>query len=576
MKGQKKLILIYLSLAIMLFVSVKADKEPSEEESNEEEEENESWIDTGCVHDKPALCPSGICMASYDDCEIVSGCTSFANPLMCPTGRCVNNFEDCIEKNYECVVAGHKRCADGHCRVDCSGIQTNGCQMDNPYYCPTGRCVNYEIQCTDFRCSTFDEPYMCDDLTCKKSRLSCPANQTGILISREATEKTIHANDNIKNMLTVPFESEKTNLALKFYYTGANLFYSKFTAAFSKYKEELIEEYNALIKFDPIPNSYYEKSKISYDRINLEMELLTSNIFAKEFQDLIASEFIRSAVFKISIENYEYNHLFFSTYPTIQIKYTKLNPSIGSKKAGKKEEEEESSDLDNDYDINDASQIYCLGLYDTKQEKWFCVSRRPVTYSDFLIEYRVPMAGIYAILYYPAVTDEDSGPCGFVCKHKKVILSIILLIIPATILIFLYVKRKVQYMYAKTKKNFMALTVNDDDPFYNDKTSGFNKNFEPTNLLDEDNYEIKGDTYTFINPLLFGSDQNDTEKPETELENRKVKLKFKNSQVLNEKLLLLRKLSALNSEIADLKNDIARLRKLQGINVIYEAKENTM
>ena len=565
MNRRTKLILIYLSLTLMFLSPVKAEED--------EEEETELPIDTGCVKDKPALCSDGICRASYDECDIVEGCTSNLTPLMCPSGLCVRSFEECSEKSYDCVVTGHKRCADGYCRADCSGIRTNGCTMDEPFYCPTGKCVKYEIQCTDFRCPYFEEPYMCDNLICKKNTMSCVDNQTSLLIKADSSQVLINENDQIKNVHTIWYNHDENNMAFKFYYTGHSLFYNKFSAGYHKYKELAVEEYTGSLNFEPVPFSDYEDSTILYDKIDLDVELLTSNIFAKEFSSLQPYEFVRSSVFKYNIENFEYNHLPYKSPPNVQIRFTRLNgyPKIedssenGDNEDLKDKEERESKLLE---------EIYCLGYYDIKQKKWFCISRKIVNSSGQLLEYKLPMAGIYGIIYYPRTTDEDTGPCSFICQNKKALLSMILLVLPVTLLTILYIKDYLKRLYKLTKNNLISLAAKDDDPFYNNQENNETKEITPDKLLDEDNYEIKGDTYTFVNPLIFGVNNKSSAVSEKELEGQKVKLKFKNTQALNEKLLLLKKLSALNSEIADLKDDIARLKKLQGINAIYENAGN--
>lgn len=549
-------ILIWFCLLTLCLSPVKA-----------EEGENNLKIDTGCVNEKPALCSDGICRESYEECEIVHGCTNNQLPLMCPSGNCVNSFEDCSDKSYECVVAQHMRCPDGYCRFDCSGIRTNGCDMDAPYFCPGGKCVKYAIQCTDFRCPGFDEPFMCDNLTCKKNPLSCPESQTSMMIDVSTSQTTLNYNDHNKNVYTVWYSGQNNDLALKFYYTGNSLFYNKYTAGFSKFREKSLEEYSGILTFKPIPYSDYKDSQMLYEKIDLQIELLTSIIFAKEFQKLTAYEFVRSAVFHYYIEGFEYNHFVYTQNTSVQMRYTKLDGYPSS--SAKQEDKEEVSSYDLHYDLTKPEQIYCLGYYDIRQKTWFCVGRRIYNYSDHLIEYRLPMPGIYAVLFYPIPNIVDSEPCSFICQNKKAILSSLLLILPIALLVILYIKDYVKLLYKKTKDDLIALVAKDDDSFY--KNGNKEEEFNPELLLHEDTYDIKGDTYTFINPLVFGKNQADKDTPgEAGLVTEKVKLKFRISQVLNEKLMLLKKLSTLSSEVSDLKEDIQRLKRLQGINAIYE------
>ena len=99
----------------------------------------------GCVKDKPALCPDGICYEDYSHCEMIAGCTEPLKPLKCPSGECVVDFDDCEYKEYKCPLPGMKKCSDSICRYGCDDIHTNGCPSESPFYCPIGKCVKKAV-----------------------------------------------------------------------------------------------------------------------------------------------------------------------------------------------------------------------------------------------------------------------------------------------------------------------------------------------------------------------------------------------------------------------------------------------
>ena len=108
----------------------------------------EDDYDIGCNTNRPALCPDGNCYEDYSFCQPLVGCTSQEAPIMCPSGQCALSFASCNESSYACEVAGYTRCVDGVCRLKCSDIHTNGCPVETPFYCPSGKCVRNRLGCT--------------------------------------------------------------------------------------------------------------------------------------------------------------------------------------------------------------------------------------------------------------------------------------------------------------------------------------------------------------------------------------------------------------------------------------------
>lgn len=75
----------------------------------------------------------------------------------------------------------------------------------------------------------------------------------------------------------------------------------------------------------------------------------------------------------------------------------------------------------------------CLGRYDNVEAKWRCAQRvKPGTDSQMMY-YSVRENGVYAIIFNP-VYDEKNKPtealCGYLCKDKRTVMSVVLFTIP--------------------------------------------------------------------------------------------------------------------------------------------------
>lgn len=152
---------------------------------------------------------------------------------MCPSGVCVESFENCVQSTYQCAIPEYQRCPDGLCRKDCSEIFTNGCNSKNPYYCPSGKCMKYQSQCIDYRCS-IDQPYICNDLRCVAHPNSCPVNHMSYLIKETDNLFLINQIDQSKKFVNI-FSDQHINLrAAKFTFMTNYLMYNKFTASYAK------------------------------------------------------------------------------------------------------------------------------------------------------------------------------------------------------------------------------------------------------------------------------------------------------------------------------------------------------
>ena len=604
---QKKLLLFLLLTIVRANSEEEGEESPDGEE--EEEEEKEFWIDTGCIKSRPALCPDGVCYADYSSCEPLDGCTNPKTSLMCPSGVCVSNFEECANKSYNCAIPSLTLCADGFCRENCEGIQTNGCTPDEPFFCASGKCVKYAAQCIDYRCS-IEKPFICNDLKCVPNFMSCSTNHLSYMIDEKSDELTVNTSNRTKITYSINSKLNKNEKSIAFSFENNYLIYNEFTAGFASMNTMGIEEFELQINFKPVPKSIIAESKIKYEETNLDTEKLSNLIFSKEYGYLDHTEFIRSSILEIELEDFEYNHFFFGNMPTLSFRYNKIDkyPDFS---LTQDEINTLNENLDFFYDINDANNYYCLGIYNEDQNEWSCISRNIVDINENVISFKVPFPGIYSIIFFPINTDNIDPPCGFVCEYKKTFYSLLLITIPVVFLIISYIldnhgkyiEEMKQKLYDlgdnlgsglmdlkkfknkfKKKKKKMKKIEGEEELKEEDMVE--NENYEillkepdqeinPLDLIDE-NFDVKGNIQTFSNPLIFNQKKatNDEEQTKKNLESEKIHLKFKSSVLLETKIKLLKKLTALNSEKQSLKKDIEKLKTLQGINAIYEEDNN--
>lgn len=603
---QKKLLLFLLLTIIRANSQEEAGEEDEQPEEEEEEEEKENWIDTGCIKSRPALCPDGVCYADYSSCEPLDGCTNPKTSLMCPSGICVSNFEECANKSYQCAISSLNLCSDGFCRENCEGIQTNGCTPDSPFFCANGKCVKYAAQCIDYRCS-IERPFICNDLKCVPNFMSCSTNHLSYMIDEKSDEITVNTSNRTKITYSINSKLNKNEKSIAFSFENNYLIYNEFTAGFASMNTRGIEEFELTLSFKPVPKSIIANSKIKYEETNLDTEKLSNLIFSKEYGYLDHTEFIRSSIVQIELEDFEYNHFFFGHMPTTSFRYNKIDkyPDFSLT-------QEEIDTLNNNfegyYDINDPNNYYCLGIFNEDADEWSCISRNIVDINENVISFKVPFPGIYSIIFFPINTDNIDPPCGFVCEYKKIFYSLLLIIIPVTFLIISYILDNHGDLIEEMKKkisnlgdNFAIMDLknlknkfkkknkkakNQEEVELKEEDLVENENYEillkepdedinPLDLIDE-NFDVKGNIQTFSNPLIFNQKkaENDEEQIKKNLESEKVHLKFKSSVLLESKIKLLKKLTALNSEKQSLKKDIEKLKSLQGINAIYEEDNN--
>ena len=362
----------------------------------------------------------------------------------------------------------------------------------------------------------------------------------------EVNEKVTHL-ESIR--ATSKLDSNIDLISLRF--NRNHLFYNPFTAGYAEISESEESTINVSVKMEPVALSFVTPSAFVYDDFDLESEKLTGLIFMKSVEDLQTFEFIRSPIFRFYIDGYEYNH-FISGPFEFSINFNKIanfpNPNLSEIEIEKLKGEAELS-----LNITDPANYYCLGNFNEITRTWNCVSRNILSISENKIEFTAITTGIFAVLYCPKAPPSEDQLTGFMFRHKRLITSLVLVLIPIIVILISFLVSIFKNWYIKVEDKIKSATKNDDESFFKDNKVD---EFE----TDEDNILVENANHAYNNPLLFNEDmeQNDINV----LENTKMKLKYKNEKLLTEKLKQLRKNMAIKFEIESLRE---QLRKLQSI-----------
>ena len=68
------------------------------------------------------------------------------------------------------------------------------------------------------------------------------------------------------------------------------------------------------------------------------------------------------------------------------------------------------------YNINKASNYYCLAAFNEDNNQWRCVSRQITDINENIIEFVFPFPAIYAVIFSPITYNiDDDTNCDFVC-----------------------------------------------------------------------------------------------------------------------------------------------------------------
>jgi hypothetical protein len=394
-----------------------------------------------------------------------------------------------------------------------------------------------------------------------------------------------------------------------------NLYFPEYTAAHQINEEKGIDSTELKISIKGIPMSDMRESKLKYTSLNIDAEAFTNRIFTRGLSSLQPHQFLRSFAFEISLGEEGYDHVLFKRPIEALFKFNIIYgyPNTGLANLDDEDDEEglgtekEQDAIDMLYPSNQADRVYCLGLLNAVRNTWRCVNRDIKEITEETIMYDVPSPGIYAILFFPKLTDESEALCGWLCQNKKQVTTFLIFYLPLLILFgtYFWIISKKMYDDAKqTLKKFnKQMKANmemlqekarkmqgkegakkeekkDDYDVDNkmnqmrfmDKLKQDKADVEKLrDIMNEANYEVKGQTMTFINPLVFNKKAG-TEVGEDikELENKKVELKYKKENLLARKLKKLGKVSLLKEEIQNLQEDIEHLKKIQGDNFLLE------
>lgn len=565
------------------------------------------------------MCGDGQCYPNYSYCKPLPGCTNPLNPVMCPQGVCINDFDQCIDKVYDCPLDNNVRCADGVCRESCDGIPTNGCPSDKPVYCQNGDCVQFLNQCFDFRCS-LETPILCSNLQCRESLSSCPKNSLATMVADTEEDFFAREGSSIMEQIEVPEFNDNSEIKLSLKAERRNLYYPVYTAAYQINDEKGVDSAELKINITGIPMSDMRETKLRYFDLNIDAEAFTNRIFTRGLTSLRPHQFMRSFAFDFSLGNDGYNHVLFTRPVEALFKFNIVYgyPNTGLAQIEDEDDEEEYTGeekeqdrIDMLYPTDEPEKIYCLGLLNPILNRWRCVNRVIKEITEESIMYDIPGPGIYTILFFPKLGNEAEALCGWLCQNKKAVTTFLIFYLPLFILFGTYFWMVTSRMYDDAKdtlKKFknqmeanmemikdkaerqmneekkleqedMSKQVEEKKPDmqqmqmrYMDKLKQDKADVEKLrDIMNEANYEVKGQTLTFINPLVFNKKASTEEGAEIqELENKKVELKYRKENLLMRKLKKLNKVALLKEEILNLQTDIDHIKKIQGDNFLLE------
>lgn len=554
------------------------------------------------------------------------GCTDTEHPVMCPSGTCVSDFDDCYSKIYECPLEGNERCGDGVCRENCEGIATNGCPAKDPVYCQNGSCVQFLNQCFDFRCD-LDKPILCSDLQCREALSSCPPNSFATMLIETSSEFLARNNSSIMEQISVYSQKDANDLKMTLKGERRNLYFPWYTAGFQINDEKGLDSIDLNVHINPIPMSDMRDTKMAYHKMNLQAEAFTNRIFQRGLSSLKHFQFLRTFVFELDMGDNGYNSLLFNLPMEGLFKFNIVYgyPNTGLAMIDDDDDEDLNHDddkavdlIDQEYPTDKPERVYCLGMLNPVSNTWSCVNRVIKEITEESIMYDIPGPGTYAVMFFPMLGDEAEGPCGWLCRNKKAVTTFFIFYIPLLILFgtyFIIVGGKMYREAKQTMKKFeeqmkvkMKLLKQKADDLKRQEQDkgdsleeeeekddlGFSK-ANPMNqmrymekvkqdkddvnkirdIMNEANYEVKGQTLTFINPLVFNKEpSSETGKEIVDLETKKVELKFKWKGILTQKLKHLNKIGLLKDEIYHLNTEINHLKTLQGDEVLLEKERN--
>jgi hypothetical protein len=401
-----------------------------------------------------------------------------------------------------------------------------------------------------------------------------------------------------------------------------NLYYPVYTAAYQINDEKGIDSAELRINVTGIPISDLRETHLRYFNLNIEAEAFTNRIFTRGLSSLRPHQFMRSFVFDLNLGDDGYNHVLFTRPIEALFKFNIIYgyPNTGLASVGSDDDEDEYSGEEKEedkidllYPPDEPENIYCLGLLNPVLNRWRCVNRIIKEITEESIMYDIPGPGIYAVLFFPKLGDEQEALCGWLCRNKKAVTTFLIFYLPLLILFGTYLWMVTSKMYSDAKETLkkfkdqmkanVELLKEKADQLKNDEKKEEEKQEEKPvekdsvidnnkmnqmrymeklkqdkadveklrDIMNEANYEVKGQTLTFINPLVFNKKASTEVGAEIQdMENKKIEMKFKREGLLAKKLKKLGKITLLKEEILNLQTDIEHLKKIQGDNFLLE------
>lgn len=393
---------------------------------------------------------------------------------------------------------------------------------------------------------------MCANLECATDVSSCPMNYISYMIKEvEFTVNVDEVNSIIENLKSTSQMDNNINL-VSVRLNRSVLFYNPFTAGYAYLASQAKRTMTVSVKLEPVPFSLVNPSAFVYDQLDLESEKLTSLIFMKAVSDLEAHEFIRSPVFRLYMDGYDYNHFVVGPFE-LMINFNKIKDFPDSD-ITEEELQQIKDQTDLQMDVRDASNYYCLGSYNEMTRSWTCASRNILSISENRIEFSVVTTGVFAVLYFPKVQFDQPQFCGFACRNKRTLTTLLLVILPMVLIVFSFCWALAYKSYSKMEEKIRFVSSGEEEAIFKE-----NENREDT---DDEVIAVENAKNAYNNPLLFKDvpDSNDFQ----DLQNTKLKLRYKDEKLLVEKLKQLRKNLSLKLEIEAIQDSIAHMKKLQG------------
>lgn len=381
---------------------------------------------------------------------------------------------------------------------------------------------------------------------------SCPYNYISYMIRQVSVPMVVSENDSMTETVKVTSEFDQNINLVSVKFNRASLFYSPFTAGYSFLSLQSQTELKASLRMEPVPFSFVSPSAFVYDEMDLESEKLTSLIFMKSVSDLEPHEFIRSPVFRFYLDGYEYNHFILGPFNFI-VNFNKIK-NYPDPDMTEEEEQQIKEATDLRMNVTDPSNFYCLGSFNELTRTWDCISRNVVSISENKIEFTVMTTGVFAVLYCPKVETEVVQFCGFVCRNKKEIMTVLMVLVPILLIVGGFVLAIAKSSYSALEEKIKLVSSDE-----NEKVFGSKSDKEETG---DEGAGVEGAKFAYNNPLVFKDDPRGSEVQA--LENNKMKLKYKNEKLLAEKLRQLRKNLSLRYEMEAIQDNIARMKKMQG------------